>query len=131
MRETMSDRYDDNDSDTPNMAFVAGLCAGVVIGAGLALLFAPQRGEALRGQIADSASAVGQAVSSTFDSVTEAGRQVYTQAREFVTNAGEEVGRVTNAAAQGIEKGFAAARSAATSAESSVGQRRPEATPPA
>ena len=99
--------------DSSSMAFVAGLFAGAVIGAGLGLLFAPRSGYELRGRIAGKAADVGKAVSETIDGVTEAGRDMYAQARDVVSSAGEGIDRLASEASKGMEKGMAAARAIA------------------
>jgi gas vesicle protein len=99
--------------DSLSLTFVAGLCAGVAIGAGLGLLFAPRSGAELRGQMADSASDVGKAVSRTIDGVAAAGRGAYGQAREVISTAGDTLDRLSGEAARIAEQGLAAARAMA------------------
>jgi len=74
--------------------FFTGLLAGALIGTGLGLLFAPRKGAELRGQMAESASGVGQTISNTVDGWTAKSRQVYDRARDVAARAGEEVDRV-------------------------------------
>jgi gas vesicle protein len=80
--------------------FFTGLLAGALIGTGLGLLFAPRKGAELRGQVADSAATVGQAISKTVDGWTERGRDAYDRARDVATRAGDEVERMAGDAAR-------------------------------
>jgi len=99
--------------DSRSLTFVVGLCTGIAIGAGLGLLFAPRSGAELRGQIAESASDVGKAVSKTIDGVAEAGRGVYDQARDVISSAGDKIDRLSGEATRIAERGLAAARAMA------------------
>ncbi len=107
----MSNGYTRSDSAASgNMAFVAGLFAGAVLGTGFGLLFAPRKGSELRGEIADRAAEFGNTVSKTIDEVTEAGREKYEQARRRVATTADEIERLAGDAAKGMTKGLAAAR---------------------
>jgi gas vesicle protein len=103
-------RSDSGASDSGNKAFVAGLFAGAVLGAGFGLLFAPRKGSELRGQVADRAATVGKAVSETIDEVTEAGREAYEQARDVVVTTADGIDRLAGEAAKSVTKGLSVAR---------------------
>ena len=96
-----------------SMAFVTGLFAGAVIGAGLGLLFAPRKGSELRGQLSDAATNVSKTVSKAADDYVERGRQVYDRARDIASRAGEQVEHVAGVAAKGVDEGLDAVRDGA------------------
>ena len=109
----MYDERDDNvNRGTNSVSFVAGLFTGVLIGAGVGLLFAPRVGAELRGQIKDAASAAGQKASETIGAVADAGRDAYQQARDVAATAGEELGRMASDISRSAEKGVSAIRDA-------------------
>ena len=114
-----------NQSSSSNLSFVAGLFTGAVIGAGVGLLFAPRAGSELRGQLADSASAMGRRMSETIDAVADAGRDAYQQARDVAATAGDELKSAAGDLSSGVNKGAAAIRNAAAAARG----RRQEFTP--
>jgi gas vesicle protein len=100
-----------NDS---NGAFVAGLITGTLVGAALGTLFAPRRGDELRGQMAESAANVGNAVtktatdigdavSKTVDSWSQRGREVYERGRDAAAQASDQVTRAASEAAKSAE----------------------------
>jgi len=96
----MSQDYEWDKSQGSNAGFFTGLLAGALIGTGLGLLFAPRKGTELRGQVAESATNVGQAISKTVDGWSERGREVYDRARDVVSRAGDEIDRVAGDAAR-------------------------------
>jgi gas vesicle protein len=85
------------------MTFFTGLAAGALIGTGLGLLFAPWKGVELRGQMANSASTAGEAISSTVDGWTRQGAKVYERARDVASRAGDAIDRVAGEAAKTVE----------------------------
>jgi gas vesicle protein len=118
-----SNAYDSADSMGSGTAFLTGLVAGVVIGSGLGLLFAPRKGSELRDQVADSAASVGKAVSRTVDELADRGREVYARARDVVSRAGDELAhaggemdRMAADAANKVDKGLAVAADVAATA---------------
>jgi gas vesicle protein len=118
-----SSAYDGAGSLGSGTAFLTGLFAGVVIGSGLGLLFAPRKGSELRDQVADSAASVGKAVSRTVDELADRGREVYARARDVVSRAGDEIDRAGNDidriaadAANKVDKGLTAAADVAVAA---------------
>jgi gas vesicle protein len=111
----MNGKHDnDNGNERLSNAFVAGLSAGVVIGAGVGLLFAPRQGAELRGQIRDSASAAGKRASDTITAIADTGRDTYRQVRDVAATAGDELGRMAEDFGLSAERGVAAIRNAAT-----------------
>ena len=111
-----SSAYDGAGSLGSGTGFLTGLFAGVVIGSGLGLLFAPRKGSELRDQVADSAASVGKAVSRTVDDLADRGREVYAGARDVVSRAGDEldragseIDRMAADAANRVDKGLAGA----------------------
>ncbi len=86
-------------------AFVVGLLAGTVLGAGLGMLFAPRSGSELRGQIGERASEGYRRASKTAETMAERGREVYGKARETVSRGVEEaqrnIGEATSARTNG------------------------------
>ena len=105
--------YENDNQDSGTMGFVAGLFAGVAIGAGLGLLFAPRAGAELRGQLADRANTAGKKVTETVDAVADAGRDAYSRARDVASTAGEELGRIAQDVSRSAGQSASAIRSAA------------------
>jgi gas vesicle protein len=91
---------DDNDDNEPIVVIeksepgVGTFLAGLAIGAGIALLFAPRSGEETRRDIERSA------------------RKVGTQAQDFVSEVTESVGQKLQDAKESVENRFDSARSA-------------------
>ena len=81
-------------------------------------LFAPRPGSELRGQLADSASAMGRRMSETIDAVADAGRDAYQQARDVAATAGNELKSAAGDVSSGVKKGAAAIRNAASGVRS-------------
>jgi gas vesicle protein len=98
----MEREYDQGNSHSN--AFLRGLFAGTMIGAGIGLLFAPRRGSELRRQVADSAASASRAASKTVDELSQRGREAYQRARDVASRAGESVERVANDAAKVADK---------------------------
>jgi len=81
----------------------------------------PRPGVELRGQISDSAKAVGKTVSDTVDGLAERGREVYDRARDVAARAGREFDRVTTQTAKTADRGMGMANDMANAA---TGQAR-------
>lgn len=100
-------------NESAGAGFGLGIVAGVVVGAGLALLFAPKAGTELRGEL-------GQSVDTLRDAVTRRYRDVATRAGVEIGNLQANVERATDAvesiAQQAIE-------TAAQRVRTSVGPR--------
>ena len=95
---------DDNGSGSTG-AFLTGVFAGAVVGAGLALWFAPKSGVEMREDLTGSAREMGKRVSKTVNDLSDRGREVFDRAREVVTTAGEEIDKATADAAKTLERG--------------------------
>jgi gas vesicle protein len=94
--------FDERDGVGPTTVFVAGLCAGAMIGACLGLLFAPSAGFRLRARLARSTR---RAVRTVGD-VVDRGVDSYERARDAVSHAGDEVERVVGRVSDQIDKGL-------------------------
>ncbi|MGE5360560.1 MAG: YtxH domain-containing protein [Bacteroidales bacterium] len=86
----MANEYDNEGGGS---GFVMGLLTGTVLGAGLGMLFAPKTGSELRGQISDSASAVGHKASEGYRKAADAAGSVADKSREYYGRAREAVSR--------------------------------------
>ncbi len=90
------DVYDRFEREDRGGAFLMGLLAGTVLGAGLGMLFAPKAGSELRNQLAESGRNLGQTASDGYrraaervSTVVDRGREVYDRARGTVNEAAE------------------------------------------
>jgi gas vesicle protein len=124
----MSARYRDDRSG--GGAFFMGILTGSLLGAALAVLFAPKRGSDMRRDLADGAGGLGQAAKERWDDVTAAassavdkGRDAYDQARGSAQDAAETVGKsadrikeVARDAADAVVSAGASSASAAAAA---------------
>jgi gas vesicle protein len=94
----MNDGFDSESNGSGSMAFLTGLIAGGVIGAGLGLLFAPRPGSELRAELADQAASASAKMSKTVDDLAQRGRDVLDRARSGAAQAGEELNRAADRA---------------------------------
>jgi len=108
--------------ESTGAGFFTGLVAGALIGAGLGVLFAPRRGVELRGQVASSATNVGQSVSKAVDEWTERGRVTFESARDAAARARDEFNRVAGDAAKTVENTLNTASELASSAARRVNE---------
>lgn len=110
------DRFDNNGGGT----FVMGLLTGAVLGAGLALLFAPKAGSELRDQLSEQAGALANQAQKGYRKVTadagqwaekgkeaagewaERGKDMYGEARETVSRGAEEAQKSVRDAADTV-----------------------------
>ncbi len=93
--------------------FVIGLLAGTVVGAGLAIYFAPRLAAELRERVTDSARDLGQRVSDRYDQVSTRLANVATE----VTRQGQDVrDGVADVVAQGAHEVERFAKAAKTRA---------------
>ena len=79
-------------------SFMLGLVTGAMLGAGLAMLFAPRRGSELRSQLSDAATTVANSASRTY-------RQATDTATEWAERGREVGGQAVRKARQAIKKG--------------------------
>jgi len=77
-----------NESDS-GAGFTLGILAGAAIGAGLALLFAPKGGQALRSDIADSVDSLRTAVADRYRELAERAGVEFDNLQETVESATE------------------------------------------
>ena len=89
----MAYEYDRFEREESGGSFLMGLLAGTVLGAGLAMLFAPKSGSELRSQIGDQAGRLRDAANDTYSQATEKvsqimerGREAYDRARSSVSS---------------------------------------------
>ena len=86
--------------------FFAGLCAGAVVGTGVALLFAPRTGADMRKQLADSASRVGSVVAKAAETLTHCGKAVANTGNS-ISQASQEIAQATDGVAGNVSRGLA------------------------
>ncbi len=89
----MAYEYDRFEREESGGAFLMGLLAGTILGAGLGMLFAPKSGAELRSQLGDQAGRLRDAAGDTYQQATEKvgqivdrGRDAYDRARSSVSN---------------------------------------------
>ena len=83
------------DSQQPRGWFLRGLCAGTMVGAGVALLFTPRTGSQLREQLAGSAACAAAAVSSAVEALSHRGEDMARQVNRTVSQSGEDISGAT------------------------------------
>jgi hypothetical protein len=101
----MAYEYDRFEREDGGGAFLMGLLAGTVLGAGLGMLFAPKTGSELRHQISDSANRLQRAGADAYTTASERvshfverGREAYDRAR------GTGAGRATPPATPDVRR---------------------------
>ncbi len=102
----MASEYDRIEREEGSGAFLMGLLAGTVLGAGLGMLFAPRAGSELRSQLSDQAGRLKNTANDAYQQASEKvtqfvdrGREAYEKARGVATGtAGEGVSVTTGAA---------------------------------
>ncbi len=103
----MAYEYDRIEREEGSGAFLMGLLAGTVLGAGLGMLFAPRAGSELRSQISDQAGKWRNTANDAYQQASEKvtqfvdrGREAYEKARGAATGtSGEGVSGTTGASA--------------------------------
>ena len=98
-------QFNDDDNSSSTGAFLTGVFAGAVVGAGLALWFAPKAGVEMQKDLTDSAREIGKRVSKTVNEMSDRGREAFDRAREVVTTASDELDKATADAAKTLERG--------------------------
>ena len=78
----MAYEYDRLEREDRSGAFLMGLFAGTILGAGLGLLFAPKSGSALRNQITEQAGKLRDTATGTYEQASEKVSQVVDRGRE-------------------------------------------------
>jgi gas vesicle protein len=116
--------YDQGTEDAMGMGWSAFL-AGALIGAGVALLFAPQPGTELRGRLRDYANRATDDLldkgQGAWDTVVERGKEFYEKGEEVVRDAGRSAKEF---AEQGVKQGQEAVKDAGQSAKDFAQQTR-------
>ena len=92
-----------NDSDS-GAGFTLGILAGAAIGAGLALLFAPKAGQALRSDIADSVDSLRAAVAERYQELAERAGVEFENLQETVESATDALETRAKAAVQSASR---------------------------
>src|SRR4051812_11243779 len=82
-----SDELHDRDSQAANR--IAWFFAGAVIGATVAVLYAPKSGKDTRQLIADKTTQGRQAVESAGDNIVDAGRDMFDRGRKLIEDAAD------------------------------------------
>ncbi len=103
----MAYEYDRIEREEGSGAFLMGLLAGTVLGAGLGMLFAPRAGSELRSQISDQAGKWRNTANDAYQQASEKvtqfvdrGREAYEKARGVATGtSGEGVSGTTGTSA--------------------------------
>lgn len=95
----MAYEYDRIEREEGSGAFLMGLLAGTVLGAGLGMLFAPRSGADLRNQLSEQAGKLKNTASDAYqqasDKVTqfvERGKDAYDRARSTASRTAEQLG---------------------------------------
>jgi gas vesicle protein len=86
--------------------FFAGLCAGAVVGTGVALLLAPRTGPEMRKQLADSATFIGSVVAKAAEALTQYGKTVAATGHS-ISQASQEIAYATDGVAGNVNRGLA------------------------
>ncbi len=113
-------QFTDDNTNGSTGAFLTGVFAGAVVGAGLALWFAPKSGVEMREQLNDSARDMGQRVSKTVNDLSDRGRDMFDRARDVVSTAGDQLDKVTADAAKTLERGRRGMQNVANAAASAA-----------
>jgi gas vesicle protein len=116
-----------DDRSSGGGAFFIGILTGSLLGAALAVLFAPKPGSDMRRDLADGAGELGQAARERWEDVTtaassavEKGREAYDQARASAADVSESVSKSTNDMKDAAKNAANAVVSAGASSAASV-----------
>lgn len=106
--------------------------AGALIGAGVALLFAPQRGSELRGMLSDYANRakddlVGRG-EEAWDTAVERGKEYYNKGEEFVRDAGRSAKEYAREGQEAVKDAGRSAKDFAKQGKDKVEEVANEAT---
>ena len=114
-------QFSENDNTNGSTgAFLTGVFAGAVVGAGLALWFAPKSGVEMREQLTDSARDMGQRVSKGVSDLGERGREMFDRARDVAATAGDQIDKVAADASKAIDRGRRGAQTVMNAAADSA-----------
>lgn len=87
-----------NSSGNRTLAFICGFLFGAVLGGGLALLFAPGRGEETRKKLKKSGEEIKEKIGEIYEDVREAGEPLLSAVEEFEPVARETAEMMAEAA---------------------------------
>jgi gas vesicle protein len=103
----MAYEYDRIEREEGSGAFLMGLLAGTVLGAGLGMLFAPKAGSELRSQLSEQANKLRDTASDTYNQASEKvtqmvdrGRDAYERARGTAARAADRAADTASRAAE-------------------------------
>ncbi len=91
-------------SDNSGVSGLLGFLTGAAIGAGLALLFAPQSGKETREQIKDASGKVAEDVKVNYDKVAKEAKKSIDQVKAAAESAIENVKSFVDGAKEGLKK---------------------------
>lgn len=91
-------------SDDKSFAGLVGFLAGAALGAGLALLFAPQTGEETRKKIKDVSDKVADDVKVNYDKISKEAKKAVDQVKVAADGAIENVKSFIDGAKEGLKK---------------------------
>lgn len=104
----MAYEYDRLEREEGSGAFLMGLLAGTVLGAGLGMLFAPKAGSELRSQLSEQANKLRDTATDTYNQASEKvtqmvdrGREAYDRARGTASRAADTTARTAESFATG------------------------------
>jgi gas vesicle protein len=92
----MAYEYDRVERENGGGAFLMGMLAGTVLGAGLGMLFAPKAGSEVRKQLSEQASRLRSTANDTIQQASEKLSQVSQQASEKIGQASEKVTQIVD-----------------------------------
>ncbi len=93
--------HDDTNGRNSGASFLIGFIAGSMMGAGLALLFAPQAGDDMRREVADRAQRVRDKARDGFGSASERVTQFAERGKAMVQTAAEKAREAAQAVREG------------------------------
>ncbi len=96
----MAYEYDRIEREEGSGAFLMGLLAGTVLGAGLGMLFAPKAGSELRSQLSEQANKLRDTASDTYSQASEKVTQMVDRGRDAYERARGTASRAADAAAR-------------------------------
>jgi gas vesicle protein len=103
----MAYEYDRIEREEGSGAFLMGLLAGTVLGAGLGMLFAPKAGSELRSQLSEQANKLRDTANDTYTQASEKvtqmvdrGREAYDRARGTAARAADRAADTASRAAE-------------------------------
>jgi gas vesicle protein len=92
----MAYEYDRVERENGGGAFLMGMLAGTVLGAGLGMLFAPKTGSEVRRQLSEQANRLRSTANDTIHQASEKISQVSQQASDKIGQASEKVTQIVD-----------------------------------